>query len=366
MFKSTNFMIFNKNKYKNFDLSKSVYIHIKNLWFVFFLSLLLFNATSLSAQDIHYSQYYNSPLNLNPAKAGYFMGSHRFALNFKNQWQSVTVPYRTFTASFDMPVLHRNKQQDMFGSGIIVNTDKAGDAGYSTTQINLALSYIKALNKFNNHYISFALQPGITQKSFNQDALNFDNQFDGISYNQNLPQGEIFTKTNFLFFDISAGIYWNYQYANNLGFDAGMAVFHINKPSQTYFNDPTTILNRKLLLFGNAIFQLSEKYDLIPGLFYTKQYNFKEFIMGSTFRYIKSPNPVNYSTFNLGMFFRTKDAAIVVAGFDYLQYNFAVSYDINYSNLKAASRNLGGLELSFKYILDSKRTYIKKTPCPIF
>jgi len=337
---------------------------VKHIAIVIIMYFTLFK--SLIAQDIHFSQFYNSPLNLNPAKAGYFMGSHRFALNYKNQWQSVTVPYRTFSASFDMPVIQRSAHQDMFGTGIVLNTDKAGDAAYGTTQASFAFSYIKALNKLNNHYISFALQPGIFQRSFKQDALNFDNQYDGTALNTSLPQGETFSKSNFVFFDMSAGLYWNYQYMDNLGFDAGLAVFHINKPAQSFYNDTSTILNRKTLFFANAVFQVSDKYDAVPGIFYAHQHNFNEFLIGSTFRYIKSPNPINYSTFNLGMFFRTKDAAIVVAGFDYLQYSFAVSYDINLSDLKPASRNMGGLEVSFKYIIDSKRSYIKKVPCPIF
>ena len=165
---------------------------------------------------------------------------------------------------------------------------------------------------------------------------------------------------------MSAGLYWNYQYMDNLGFDAGLAVFHINKPVQSFYNDTSNILNRKTLFFANAVFKVSDRYDVVPGIFYSSQHNFKEFLIGSTFRYIRSPNPINFSTFNLGIFFRTKDAAIAVAGFDYLQYSFAVSYDINLSDLKPASRNMGGLEVSFKYILDSKRSYIRKVPCPIF
>lgn len=320
----------------------------------------------LRAQDIHFSQYYNSPLNQNPARAGYFMGSHRFVMNYKNQWQSVTAPYRTFSASFDMPLMQRSHKLDMIGAGVVMNTDKAGDASYRTTHAGFAFSYIKALNRMNNHYISFAVQPGIYQRNFNQDALNFDSQFDGTSYDPSLPHGEQFATTSYLFYDISAGMYWNLQYADNLGFDAGVSLFHINKPSQTFYKDPATVLHQKLLVFTNAVFQVSDNYDLIPGLFYARQHNFKEFLMGGTFRYVKSPNPVNFSTFNLGMFFRTGDAAIVVAGFDYLQYSFAVSYDINYSGLKPASRNMGGLEASFKYILDSKRSYVRKVPCPIF
>jgi len=328
--------------------------------------LILLVSVQTNAQDIHFSQYYNSPLNLNPAKAGYFMGSHRFALNYKNQWQSVTTPYRTLSASFDMPVIQRGSKLDMVGAGILLTADKAGDASYGTTQASCAISYIKSLSRLNNHYLSFAIQPGIMQKSIKQDKLSFDSQYDGTSLNTSLPQNETFARTNFIFFDISAGIYWNYQVFNNTGFDAGLSVFHISKPSQTFYSDATAVLHRKVIVFGNAIFQVSDRYDLVPGIYYARQYNFKEFLIGSTFRYVKSPNPINFSTFNLGMFFRTSDAALLVAGYDYLQYSFAVSYDINYSGLIPASRAMGGLEASFKYILDSKRSYIRKVPCPIF
>jgi len=328
--------------------------------------MLNFFCCQISAQDIHFSQFYNSPLNLNPALAGYFMGSYRFGLNYKNQWRSVTTPYRTFSGSFDMGLFQRNHMQDMFGAGVVFNTDKAGDADFSTTQMNFAFSYIKALNRMNNHYLSIAFQPGVTQKSLNYDKLIFDSQYDGNSHNPSLPAGENLTRYNMSFFDLSFGVYWNYHHHHNLAFDAGLSVFHVNKPNQSFFDNPDAVLNRKIILFANTVFEGWENIDVIPGFFYARQFNFSEFIIGSNFRYIKSPNPINYTTFNLGLFLRAGDAAIVIAGIDYQNYSFGASYDINYSGLKPASRYLGGLELSFKYILESQRTYMKKTPCPIF
>lgn len=320
----------------------------------------------INAQDIHFSQYYSSPLNINPAQAGYFMGSYRFGLNYKNQWRSVTAPYRTFSGSFDMGLFQRNLLQDMFGAGVVFNTDKAGDADFNTTQVNLAFSYIKALNRKNNHYLSIAVQPGFSQKSVNYDKLYFDSQYNGTTHDASLPTNEYFNRYSMTYFDISMGAYWNYQLYNGLGLDAGLSVFHINKPNQSFFNEEDAVLHRKVIFFANGIFEAWQDVDMIPGIFYARQHKFSEFIFGSTFRYIKSPNPTNYTTLNLGLFFRTGDAVIVIAGFDYLNYNLGVSYDINYSGLKPASRYLGGLELSFKYILESRRSYIKKTPCPIF
>jgi hypothetical protein len=64
--------------------------------------LFLFSAfvDAVVAQDIHYSQFYNSPLNINPAKTGIFNGDKRINLSHRNQWRSI-VPWTTFTASYD-------------------------------------------------------------------------------------------------------------------------------------------------------------------------------------------------------------------------------------------------------------------------
>jgi len=56
------------------------------------LFALLLSALGLTAQDIHFSQYGNSPLNLNPGLAGVFGGDLRFVGNYRKQWLTVPVP----------------------------------------------------------------------------------------------------------------------------------------------------------------------------------------------------------------------------------------------------------------------------------
>ena len=50
------------------------------------LGLVVFN---LNSQDIHFSQFYMSPLNLNPAMTGVMNGNIRLTGNYWNQWASV-------------------------------------------------------------------------------------------------------------------------------------------------------------------------------------------------------------------------------------------------------------------------------------
>jgi hypothetical protein len=63
---------------------------------VLLIYILLQCGTINYAQDISFSQFYDQPLLRNPALAGIFTGDVRFTASYRNQWQSVTIPYRTF------------------------------------------------------------------------------------------------------------------------------------------------------------------------------------------------------------------------------------------------------------------------------
>src|ERR1051325_12052501 len=83
------------------------------------------------AQDIHFSQFNSSPLNINPALTGLFNSDYRIIGNYRSQWSSVTVPFLTYSASADMNI-RVNRQRDVIGIGVLFNGDKAGDSEYGT------------------------------------------------------------------------------------------------------------------------------------------------------------------------------------------------------------------------------------------
>ena len=55
----------------------------------------------IRGQDLHFSQFYNNPLNLNPGLTGVFQADQRFAGSYRNQWRAVPVSYTTFSATYD-------------------------------------------------------------------------------------------------------------------------------------------------------------------------------------------------------------------------------------------------------------------------
>ena len=49
-------------------------------------AILLTLPLTVLCQDVHFSQFYSSPLTLNPSETGYFREDFRIGANFKQQW----------------------------------------------------------------------------------------------------------------------------------------------------------------------------------------------------------------------------------------------------------------------------------------
>ena len=308
--------------------------------FIFFIS---------KSQDIHFTQFNNSPLNLNPANAGVFFGDYRINLTNRNQWRSVTAPYQTFSASFDSKLLLRKYKKDFLSGGIIFYRDKAGDAGFGTSQANIILSYTKGIDELSKQFLTFGIEGGLAQRSVDYSKLTFDNQFDGNMFNPNIVPGSQIDMNNFIFSDISAGL--GYYYFINEGFNlnAGLAMFHINKPEQSFMKDFHAKLNPRYSAYFNLEKTVFDKIMLAPSVLYMQQGKYIELNFGTFVKFVKEKSIKNYTSFNIGVFTRRNDALNIIAGMDYRNYTVGLSYDINYSDLHKASYARGGYEISILY-----------------
>ena len=318
------------------------------------------------AQDIHLSQFNASPQNLNPSQTGLFDGDWRFVGNLRSQWAAVPVPYQTFSLSTDT----RLKTSFMNGApalGLIVNTDKAGDSKLSTTQVFVSAAYIKKLNTDSTQFVSIGVQPGFTSKSFNINALTFDNQYNGDSYNASLGSGENFSKTRITYFDVGGGLTYLWKKTQRMQASMGVSALHLNMPKQSFFGDNSIRLDVKTTISGMVEYPVTEKIDVLPSFQYQKQGTFNETVLGLFGKYNLQPVNGITTAFSMGGFYRLKDAFIIVANMDYQNFNVGVSYDINTSMLSVATNNRGGFEISVIYIFKKEIPFIaKKRVCPIY
>lgn len=318
-------------------------------------------AISVNAQDIHFSQFDETQLQLDPADAG-VQHDVRVVTNYKNQWQTVGSPYKTFALSADTRLLRDKKHH--LGLGIDFFSDKAGDANLKSNQVNLSLSGIINVSEYSK--ISAGLMTGLAQRSITVDGLQWGNQYDGMAYDASLPTGETASPQSFNFVDLGAGM--EYSYGNSEMYisandarriNIGVAIFHPHNPTYTFYGDNTQILHTKYVFHGNAAIGVKNtNLVLKPSYIVFLQGGVKEITPGLTFQYIlqegsKYTGRKKPAAFSIGGYYRVKDAFIAVAKFEYSNYAIGFSYDVNISKLTTVSKARGGFEVSLRFISPS-------------
>lgn len=316
------------------------------------------NCVPALAQDIHFSQFDETPLQLNPANTAVHHDV-RIITNYKNQWQSVGSPYKTFALSGEVKLLKKKKQN--LGLGIDFFNDKAGDAQMGTTQANLSLSGIIPLNL--KSLISGGLMCGFAQRSMSTSKLTWGNQYDGMAYNANLPTGETSSVNNYTYLDLGAGVQYSYgtdeMYisANNARkVNIGVSVFHPNQPAYSFYGNKSENLHMKLVFHGDAAIGIKNTNLILkPSYIVFLQGATKEITPGMTFQYIlqessKYTGNKKPAAVSLGGYYRANDAFIALAKFEYANYAIGFSYDINLSKLKTVTSSRGGFEISLRFI----------------
>lgn len=314
----------------------------------------------LRAQDIHFSQYYASPLNLSPALTGHFDGDYRLVGNYRNQWNSITIPYRTYSFSADAKNIlgHRNVH-----AGITAVADETGDSEFNTVMVNFSGAYSYPLDIDSAHVLTFGLQPGIVQRKMNYADLTFDNQYSQQQgrFDPSLASGEDFGRAGRTYFNLSTGLSWDYRIDRDKKITTGFSVYNLTRPKQTYFSDNEIRLDRRLTVHANGQLKVLPLVALLPGFSLMKQGSYREIVFGTSARYLLN----GLTNLHLGYWYRNQDAGFITAGITQQNLYVGLSYDINTSDLQPASNGRGGVELSLIYIMRKFRgNIVKYKVCP--
>ncbi len=307
-------------------------------------------------QDVHFSQFYSSPLTLNPANAGVFDGDLRAIMNYRSQWGSITKAYSTMAASVDMPVLKRMKG-GMFGLGVNFLKDDAGDSKMSTLNYALSLAYhLDISGGHSNHFLSLGFQGGMIQRSMNYGSLTWNDQWNGAEFDQGVSTVDQLGGNSVNALDLSTGLHWYYAPTDDNRYFAGFSLSHVNSPN-VGFNEDSPLI-KKYTVHGGADIGISGgSYGLMPNFVIVKQGanqyidfggEVKVFLQEKT----KFTNYRNQMYVAFGPYLRWGDAMYVVAKFNWNGITAAVSYDFNLSELTAVSNGNGGFEVMLGYKMD--------------
>lgn len=300
------------------------------------------------AQDIHFTQWMHAPHNYNPSEIGHFDGTHRFHANHRNQWYTVTVPFKTFAIMADSRGLTKNKN---LGLGTSVLYDVVGDSEFSTTVFNLGASYTLKLPGDSVGEISIGVQPSMTQKRLDLTKLNFDNQFNGNFFDPSIAISENLQRLSRWYFDLSLGIRGKLYLNRKNVLQMGLSGYNLLKPKQSFFDAKGVRLDPRFNGIIKWNHQLNKRVVIQPGFLMSVQGTFSSYNVGVNVYYDISESRYLRHQLFAGMHGRTRDAGDVLAGMIYGNWTVAGSYDFNFSSLVPASNYHGGFEIAVIYVM---------------
>ncbi len=317
--------------------------------------------TQLSAQDIHWSLYNMSPLTLNPALTGSYLGTARVGGIYRDQSfnpnnSATTTGYTTPSFYIDAPILAIGKR-DWIGIGGMFYADKAGSAALTNQGAYASIAYHKALDKKGNTLLSFGVQGGLLSRDIDFDELRFGDgvlsDLQGNGYNSSAVISDFGGSSAF---NLNAGVMLTARLNKLTDLNIGLSFQNILSPNYSLVNAQTSNtpkgardLPLAFKLHGQFNFSLGEKWLLSPTFLYNQAYASNEMQVQAMVGYkLNNKDPM---IVKLGPGYRLGDAFEVLLGVDYKSFRFGASYDLTVSGLSDVNNGQGAFEFALSYII---------------
>ena len=327
--------------------------------------LMAASAKLMLAQDPHFSQIQYNPLYLNPAFAGVteYGKANRLAGLYRDQWRTLPVPYSTTTASYDR-LLKKFQKGWLLGGGVSFLYDKAGDGNLSIFNPNLTMNIGKYFNK-EKQLLTVGITAGITVKSLDVLGLQFDNQYNGSTFDPSLPTGETFSNNNVSYANFTLGLNFRTKIKEKTTLDIGGTTSNLHQPNQNFLFFTSSKLPSRHSAYAKAKVGIKDNWNVQPGVFFQNQKKANQVLINAIAEVRFSEKKDFGLGFGAGYRAIDNDAAIAYLSFLYKTLRVGAAYDFNVSGLRKATRAQGAFELVLNYEFGEVKT--KQCPkCPVY
>lgn len=310
---------------------------------------------SAGAQDVHFTQYFSSPLTLNPAQTGLTQNDWRASANFRTQWQSVSkTPYISSAVAFDMPLLRgRLPEGDALGIGVLGLYDRSGPGGLQNTTIGLSLAYHKAFGMDKQHTLSLGVQGYMVQKSIRFDRLVFGDQYNPVLQGITAGTTERLGSADLTYPDFNAGLMYSGRISERATLYGGFAYYHLSRPEEKFMDGSASLkINARYSAHLGGSIDMNEHTVLYLSAMYQQQGPASELVVGGAVGFIMNPGHhelTRNTIFYLGGWYRYGDAIAPYVGFEWSKMKIGFSYDVTMSTGQHMTGGQGGYELSVIY-----------------
>lgn len=352
--------------------------------------LLLFVAccslATLSAQDIHFSQYNMSPMTLNPANIGNFEGTARIGGIYRGQWASVignSGQYKTPSVWVDAPIITGFRKRDWVGVGFMFFTDKVGAGKLTHSAAKLGASYHLSLDKKGNAYLTVGAQYGQGSRKLDPSAFRFEEGILGAVGGQDYNAGAQvdFTggdkpKANWT--DIDGGVVLRAKLNKRMDMSIGYSMYHISRGRYGLVSSGGSTpgggssssdeIARRSVVTGMFNIKLNDKFTVGPSFIFQTMSGADEISLQALGSYVFNTEKDIDLNFGLGYRLSGGDAVYPMVGARYKTLRVGLAYDINISDLSQQSNYRGGFEIAANYIIKIYKPAVIKTKviCPRF
>jgi len=299
------------------------------------------------AQDLHFSQWFNSPLTTNPANTGFIPDAdYRLGANYRNQWSNImSVPYKTMSVWGDAQLFRDRIESGWMGIGGVLLRDVAGAGSLTSTKAYASVGYHQMLGAA--HLLSAGFNVGLANKRINTAALKFPDQFDGRFFDNTLPTAVYLDNPSISYFDVQFGLNYAFFPTDRLYINGGASAQHLNRPRESFFDSDGTMDNRipaRYTFFGNASYKLSDEVIINPMVYYTMQAQASEIVGGGNIQYNLSGD--GESQLIGGIYVRPGDAFVPMIGYQWKSLRLMFTYDATTSSLKQYNNSRGAFEFA--------------------
>lgn len=315
------------------------------------------------SQDVLFSQFYASPLSINPANTGDHNRYWKFMNNYRSEWKSTINPFISTSLGYDQQVYLFEKR---FSAGVFYIYDRSGTYLLSKNKFYLSAAYH---HEEPNFIYNAGLQFGIASEKFDSKSLTFPDQYD-ISlgeFNPNLPTSEEALYKSIFYPDLNIGISIRRRIGRFVP-NAGISIYHINKPSVSYQDaDDNPLNNKKIFHFGGQ-FYITKKLHLQPDMLLMNQNKSNTLIIGTKIGIDVPRNLYELKNFYVGSYLLIgegsgTDALIFSTGLVFYNFLVGISYDYNITGLNTQTYNRGAIEISIVYLGQTTDLMKVTIPC---
>jgi type IX secretion system PorP/SprF family membrane protein len=316
---------------------------------------------SLKAQDPHFSQYFSSPLTLNPANTGNFDGTSRIASNFRNQWQGIGDPFQTGTISYDAEIFaEKVGEGNKLAAGVMGLYDKALGGKFRSNYLSASLAYHLQLDEDHTKRLSIGFQSTFANKRIDPLGISFANQFSSFGFNLDMPSNEFIANNNVNYLDWNAGMMYNHS-GENGSFYIGTSAYHLTTPSESFLNNKTADIPIRFTAHAGATRFIGEYGVVMGSSIFMKQGASRELTFGMAYgQYLSSI--MNNVAIYLGGWYRNRESVIPYFGLMYNNLQLGLSYDVVTSGLNLAKTQNRSFEVSVIYSFKENSDYKRFIP----